>query len=885
MAGAVDDILEWAAEKLAPWRQDALRRLAGSSALSVTDYDELLALIKEKVGFKLAKKPPDPLPLTKTHFAVAAPGTAIHLKSIRNVKNVNRLVPSAELNFSPIGVTVIYGRNGSGKSGYVRIFRTACRTRIDNPAKLKVLADVYGRGAGPQEAEIVIDEAGAEKRIPWKAGNKASDALMQVAVFDSSAAQLYVDSGNQIEFLPFGLALPHKLNEVCLTLKERLEAERWFVTQQLDLATVDFGMPRATKAQALYSSLSKSTSGEKINEATRFSEADQARFDELGRLLSGGAASAADLRASSTAIQNLADEAATLHVAYADEKIAEYRALKSNAIDARKAADLDATSIFSGEPLPGVGSETWRRLWIAARAYSLEHAYPGQDFPVVSNADGAKCCVLCHQQLSPEAAERLKRFESFVSGKLTADAEGAEDEVVTALATLAELKFLVAANWNDRIKQIEVRAPEVAEAIAAFKSHAEQRRAEICTILQATAALPKSVKHPPWESLSPRLKEMASALAGEAKAMEGAENAAYRQKLAEEKAELEDRKTLSGARDRIIKRRDLLKEDTLYAAALAEVQTTGITKKANELVDVHLTKAVLTKYDDERNAFDISSLKIGLARKSGQTKASFQTNPGTTLTKLTSEILSEGEQRALALAAFFTEIDVTDGSGPIVIDDPVSSLDRQRGQMAAVRIAQEAKKRQVIVFTHDLIFFNDLCRECDEQGVRADTIALFADNVHTGKVDPAGVIWKGLNVSKRLARIKNDFAPIKKLHSTSPAEYEIRIKNLYGRLRDTYERAVEEHIFCEVVRRGADQIETQKLRMVHFSDSLAIRFHEGMTKANTHSHDNPESETVVAPDPAEFESDLAAIEVLIDDVKKESVEAELRRPSMKQKKA
>ena len=64
-------------------------------------------------------------------------------------------MPAAALTFTPNGgLTVIYGRNGSGKSGFVRIFRTACRTRTDNPAKLKVLADVYGSGGGPQEAEI-----------------------------------------------------------------------------------------------------------------------------------------------------------------------------------------------------------------------------------------------------------------------------------------------------------------------------------------------------------------------------------------------------------------------------------------------------------------------------------------------------------------------------------------------------------------------------------------------------------------------------------------------------------------------------------------------------------------------------------------------------------
>ena len=350
MTSAVEDILVWAAEKLTQWQQDALRRLACSSALSAADYDELLALVKEKVGFTAAKKPPNFSPLTKAHFAIAPRDAAIQLKTIRHIRNVNRLVPSAELNFSPTGVTVIYGKNGSGKSGFVRILRTSCRTRIDDPARLRVLADVYGKGGGPQEAEIVIDKAGAETVIPWKAGGKASDALMQVAVFDSGAAQLYVDGGNQIEFLPFGLALPHKLNEVCLTLKEKLEAERQSVTQQLTLATVDLSVPRATKAQIFYSSLSRRTSDDHINEATKFSNLEQARLDELGRLLSGGVASAADLRASSTAIQNLANEAGVLYSAFADVKIAEYRTLKSNAIDARNAADLDATVVFVNRP-------------------------------------------------------------------------------------------------------------------------------------------------------------------------------------------------------------------------------------------------------------------------------------------------------------------------------------------------------------------------------------------------------------------------------------------------------------------------------------------------------------------------------------------------------
>ena len=97
-------------------------------------------------------------------------------------------------------------------------------------------------------------------------------------------------------------------------------------------------------------------------------------------------------------------------------------------------------------------------------------------------------------------------------------------------------------------------------------------------------------------------------------------------------------------------------------------------------------------------------LKVGLSRKSGQTKAEFGVDPQTKLTKVTSEILSEGEQRALALAGFLTEVALTEGSGPIIVDDPVSSLDRDRSVRVAERLAEEACQRQVIVFTHDIIF-------------------------------------------------------------------------------------------------------------------------------------------------------------------------------------
>ena len=92
--------------------------------------------------------------------------------------------------------------------------------------------------------------------------------------------------------------------------------------------------------------------------------------------------------------------------------------------------------------------------------------------------------------------------------------------------------------------------------------------------------------------------------------------------------------------------------DDGYAKALAEVQTRGITQRANELLDKHLTAAVQAQFDNERDCFDIAHLRVGVTRKSGQTKAEFEVDAKSTMTKVASDILSEGEQRALALATF-----------------------------------------------------------------------------------------------------------------------------------------------------------------------------------------------------------------------------------------
>jgi len=145
-------ILSWAKDRPV-WQQDALRRLATQETLSPADDQELMGILYRAVQLPTQQPAIAVRPLTAPDLGYTPARQPLAITAIQNVQNVNRLVAGAGLAFHETGLTVVYGPNGSGKTGFIRIFRTACRTRADT-AKNQILADVTGRATGPKTAEI-----------------------------------------------------------------------------------------------------------------------------------------------------------------------------------------------------------------------------------------------------------------------------------------------------------------------------------------------------------------------------------------------------------------------------------------------------------------------------------------------------------------------------------------------------------------------------------------------------------------------------------------------------------------------------------------------------------------------------------------------------------
>jgi hypothetical protein len=127
MATVLDEILAWA--KTRPlWQQDALRRLVTSGHVD----DEAIRTYADAAG----ERSPNLKPLSEAHLRTnGAENKPVSLVAIRGGKNVNALMDGETLSFAPEGLTIVYGDNGSGKSGYARVLKAVTRTRASETVR------------------------------------------------------------------------------------------------------------------------------------------------------------------------------------------------------------------------------------------------------------------------------------------------------------------------------------------------------------------------------------------------------------------------------------------------------------------------------------------------------------------------------------------------------------------------------------------------------------------------------------------------------------------------------------------------------------------------------------------------------------------------------
>jgi hypothetical protein len=162
----LQEIQKWSLEQ-EPWMQDAIARLYSKTRLDDGDYADVYAILKAQMGI------PDPQERQPAKFdagQIAAPQVAerlVQLAAIRNLRNVNALAEGQSLPIAPTGLTVIYGENGAGKSGYSRVLKKACRARDQREPILGNANHAPKKGAIAQASfDLLVDGSAVPPPVP-----------------------------------------------------------------------------------------------------------------------------------------------------------------------------------------------------------------------------------------------------------------------------------------------------------------------------------------------------------------------------------------------------------------------------------------------------------------------------------------------------------------------------------------------------------------------------------------------------------------------------------------------------------------------------------------------------------------------------------------------
>lgn len=285
-------------------------------------------------------------------------------------------------------MTVIYGHNGSGKSGYARILGKVCRTRgRDRP----VLPNVFERQRpGKPSATIVYLEGEDEREAVWREGEPGPEGLTQMSFFDSECAQAQVGAENELAYAPAAVHVLRQLAETSKRLKDRANGELTSVRRARASILADPPLRRGSTVSRVLSSLEADTPIQPIRELSSLSAEEEKRLQEIrGALADNPERHSKAARLERERLEELRALGHELTNALSTERVEKHRGLVDEAARAREAARVAATEAFAEEPVHGVGSETWRRLWEAAREFSLLEAYPDGGFPNVAPGAGA----------------------------------------------------------------------------------------------------------------------------------------------------------------------------------------------------------------------------------------------------------------------------------------------------------------------------------------------------------------------------------------------------------------------------------------------------------------------------------------------------------------
>ena len=210
-----------------------------------------------------------------------------------------------------------------------------------------------------------------------------------------------------------------------------------------------------------------------------------------------------------------------------------------------------------------------------------------------------------------------------------------------------------------------------------------------------------------------------------------------------------------------------------------------------------LTESLRSKFEEDLVALKLGYLEVSL-EEDGTSRGQSYMKIKLPSAIRTQEILSEGEQKGVALALFIAERRMEQVKNPIILDDPVNSLDHHITALLMERLV--GLGNQVVIFSHHILLRDSLLalravHECNKSQI----IVCQKQNKHLFLYNVNARDAKGYIRDSRQDNAKSYIQETQRVLGNQNFDEATDINMCSGLLRQAIEHLVDEKVFRNLV--------------------------------------------------------------------------------------
>lgn len=811
------------ADGLPYWAKFICSEILSGNELTEDKYESAFSYLLEELDLKEKGEKPV-LSISYNPNASDDFKANIIFNSLSNIEGVNALAENQSIELTE-NLTIIYGSNGAGKSGYVRLLKNVFYSKDRETIEPNIHLD---NGHKPIKADFqfTTDEGALSLKYPDDVGN---GVFNQFAVFDGEIGRRHLKYRNDFKFRPAGLRLFNEFNTALENLNSRLITEIRTKNIANPFADEDI-FQGESEIKTFLSSLSHNSNLEDLKKHLPFTEEEKTkkaeiekRYDDLKISLSQKDKALKELRNIKTQLAARKKNLETINLWFTQNQL---NTVKNSIADCKtkeETAQKEGSEKFKTDKIKNIGSPEWKQFIEAAEKYAITQKENGVEYPEIGDS-----CLLCQQSIKEDAPKNLiASYWAYIKSVAEQEAKTAKENLDKVKKGYEDLDL----NQFSDTDTLTVWLNEKYEADLTLLKQGLERQKTLAEKIVTNITERDSKAEIEFQLSLTGLEKIETEIDKDIKAYEEDEQNKVLADLLKQKTYLAHKEKLA------IRFTDI---ENLHKNLIWVNKANKFNKQGYKAQSTNTEKRLSKQYF---NADYIKSFNEECEKLEGKfgieidaRSSDAQSNRQLFLKgKDPSSILSEGEQKVIALADFFAESTITSINKGIIFDDPVTSLDHKRKEIIAIRLVEESAKKQVIVFSHDIVFIKYLENHAKSKYKGEKSKVAVHSLVSSGK-ETVGIVELE-NTPLKDSTYTNSHIP-KQYHIRAKKEADRSfaqnlIRSGYGALRSCYEGIVVTKLLASTVQRYDTLVRVPNIRNVKFNNDL----YERIAKNHSVLHD------------------------------------------------